>query len=186
MTQPIQEDRLWELHGRMLEELRLQVDRQWDLTKFFILLNGSAVAGAIALFEAGPSGAASLLMGLVFLGGVALGLAALAVMRQSKRYYRTLVAKKTLLEARLGLARPLPCYEDDPVANLAVGALATRAKIAEVMTDPARYASARIRVGSATGWAGGVLLGFVLLDAFGAAMAFHLAAGCPLAWVPCS
>ena len=166
------------------EELRLQVDRTWQLTQFFILLNGSVAAGALALLQFASRSAAFLLL-CIAAGGFGLSLAALQVTREAKRYYRRLVAKKTMLEKRLGLADPIPGFEQFDAATYSSGAVATQKKVATILADPDAYVEPRIRRGSLTGWAQWTLLGFSGFHVLLALVIGNALGGCWVPLLPC-
>lgn len=165
----LSDDRLWFLYEKSLEMMHQAVERQWSTTQFFIFLNASVVGGAIALLQAGDSPFARLLSLLAFLGGLGLSVAGIFAMRESKKYYRTIVAKKTLIEERLGLTAPLTGREGQDLAILALGPLAGRKKVAEILADVDAYPRRPIRFGSATSWGWLTLAGLGAFDLFGAA-----------------
>lgn len=160
------------VHGLLVEAVERQVERQWQQTQFFILLNASVLAGAFALLQLPTSVPLTLLTILVLAGGVGLAAAGLGVMRENKRYYRVLVAKKTLVEEALGLTKALPGREMVDLAVPAVGARAVQSKLTAILADPDGYAKGDIRSDSATGWARRALVGFIGL---------HVAAGVAVA-----
>lgn len=170
-----------EHYDRLLAELRHQIDRQWDHVKFFILLNASGVAGALTLLQAGDGILPRALALLVFAGGIGLAVAGTRVLSKNKVYYRTLVAKKVLMEHSLGLTRPFPRHEESRVATLAVGALATRDKIEEIVRDPDAYVSPRLKRGSLSDWAWWTLTGFALIDLAGLLLLANALASCLVA-----
>lgn len=175
--------RLYELGVRLVEA---QIDRQWSMTQAFVLLNASVIGGAIALLEFSSSRLMALLVVFAFLAGIGLSFAALSVLRQNKRYYRTLVAKKTLLEERLGFTGPVPGHESMGVATWSMGAVATRNKVRRILRDPDAYRNGAIRRGSLTDWAGWTFVGFALFDAIGIVLIGNTLWGCGLTGLPCT
>lgn len=179
-------EREWQLYEAAREAVSEQIARQWSHVQFFVLLNASVVGGGIALLQLLTSQTVASLVILVFAGGFGLSLAAMRVMRENKRYYRILVAKKTLIEHRLGLTEPFPGYERFQVASRAWGALATQDKVRDILADPDGYSEPRLRRGSVSGWIGWTLLGFALFDILVAMAIANAMSGCAAPFVPCT
>lgn len=108
------------------------------------------------------------------------------MIHEGKRYYRTLVAKKTLLEERLGLTQTIPGFETVDLAVYSAGALATRSKVEAILEDPDGYTRPRLRGGSLADWARWVMVGFAAFDLFGAAVLANRLAQCRLTWLHCT
>jgi hypothetical protein len=114
-----------------------------------------------------------------------LSLAAVQVTREAKRYYRRLVAKKTMLETRLGLADAIPGFERFDVATYSSGAIATQAKVAGILADPDAYVKPTIRRGSLAGWAQWTLVGFSGFHVLLALVIGNALGGCWVPLLPC-
>lgn len=147
-----------------MEEIRSQVDRGWTHTQFFILLN-AGIAGAVLAFFA--EGASSLLAALILLGGVAVGTAGIFVLRENKRYYRTLAIKRAALEKTLGLLKPIP-GTSHPLLVFAISPTKDVNALNRMLDDPENYIRRNLRKGSVSGWAQWTLLALVIFDFVGA------------------
>jgi hypothetical protein len=122
---------------------------------------------------------------LALAGGAGLSVAGIFVVRKGKLYYRTLVAKKTLLEERLGLLRSFPGYESSQVGVYSLGALATRRKVESILANPDAYADSRVKPWSLTEWAIWTLVGFAVFDIVATVAIGNSLAAC--AWpLPCT
>lgn len=176
----------WRVYDAARSAVTEQIDRQWSQIQFFILLNASVVAGGIALLQFLTSRTVAFLVILVFAGGFGLSMAAMQVMRENKRYYRTCVAKKTLCEARLGLTAAFPGYESYQVATRSWGALATTTKVSDILRDPDAYTRPHLRKGSVSGWVEWTLLGFVVFDLMVVMAVANAMTACWTSWIPCT
>lgn len=177
-------DREWWLYEQSLRMMEAQVDRQWAQTQFFILLSASAIGGAITLLQLNAGRAVAFLVMWIFSGAAIFAYAGMKEIANSKRYYRALVAKKTMLEARLGLTSSMPGFEGKQLGPYMLGALATMKKQDEILADVDAYASPKIRWGSSAGWAWTTLAAMAAFDVMAVAWVANALTGCPLA-VPC-
>lgn len=153
--------RLYEL---AVEDGRGQIERQWDLIKFFVLLGAGAIGVAGALLRSDPSVPVLVLVSLLLLGASGVCLLGVRVVKESKRYYRTMVAKKALIERELGMTAPIGTSSTD-LATWSLGALSTHSKLKRIFADPDEYASARLRPGSTVGLAVAVMIGLAVFNA---------------------
>lgn len=157
-------DERWRLYEHALALVDRHIDRQWSLTQFFILLNASVIGGAIALLQMGKEPVARGLVVLAFLGGCGLSVAGIRAMSQAKKYYRTMMVKKTLLERELGLLKPFFGAEATQAGIRSLGGVATRKKVDEMLRDVDGYVRPRVRRGSITDWSRWTLAGFLVFD----------------------
>ena len=174
------------IYDRLLEAVDQQVERSRSDLQFFLVLNASIVAGGLATLQFVDKPQVALLALIAFAGGFGLVIAALHVSRNNKKYYRVLVAKRVLMERKLGLTDDLPGYETSNVAIMAVSAVATKTKIREILADPDEYTEPHIRAGSNSDWGQWTLRGFGVFHLLAALILSNAAAGCVLPAVPCA
>lgn len=149
-----------------------QIDRQWSTSQFFVMVNATLLGVGFVLVELGASSITHLLRGVVGLAGLGLAVAGIAVLRENKRLYRTLVAKKTLLEHELGFAWPIAGFESHDLATHSLGAAMGQRKVAAILKDPTAHARAGLRIGSASDWARWTLFAFAIVHVAVAGVAF--------------
>lgn len=128
-------DRHWQLYDLALQEVRAQVDRGWAYAQFFILL-GAATTGALLAY-AGAGGSRWVVAAGLVAGGV-VALIGIMVLRESKRYYRTLAAKRAAIEVRLGLDQNI-AGSTDPLTIYALTATADARKLRTMAADASAY-----------------------------------------------
>ncbi|MEA3200599.1 MAG: hypothetical protein QOE90_2027 [Thermoplasmata archaeon] len=175
----------WRLYEPSVGLVEAQVDRQGSTNQFFVLLNASVLAAAVTLLQVADSAIVDGLLIAVLVGGAGLAGVGLRVLKANKGYYRALVAKKTMIEASLGLAGPIPGFESVALGAFSLGPVATQKKVARILADPDKYANDDIRRWSATDWARWVLLGLLVLDLAGAALVTHHLVACVAPGIPC-
>lgn len=174
----------------LLADIRAQVDRQWDLFKFFSVLSGSATGAAAGLLNAADAPVVRGLVAGLLAAGAAVAVIGVVAIRESKLYYRRLAVKKTLVEIDLGLGGPIGAgagasgEREDDVAIWSAGPLGTRGKQKKILQTPAEYATKKLRWGSITGSNVLVLWGLAALNLSGALIVANMAAGCPVT-LPC-
>jgi hypothetical protein len=98
----IDEDRLWEQYGRVLDEYRFQVDLNWRRSQHFFVLCAAVLAAAGALLAASAP-VPDLIIVLLFAGGGLIAILAIFATRTGHAYYQRTRDLKTLIEERLGL-----------------------------------------------------------------------------------
>lgn len=159
-----------------LADMRAQIERTWDITKFFVLLNLTIIGGGMALLQLAVAPLARWLSAVAFLGGVGFAVVGIFALREAKRYYRVCVAKKTLYEEQLGMVRPFPGGAPSDVGVYALGALATVDKIEGILSDVDGYVNRRLRWGSLAGRGTVSLVAIGIFDALAALVAAWVAA----------
>lgn len=157
-------EREWWIYERLLDELRSQVDRGWTHTQFFILLN-AGIGGAVLAFYG--EGSSALLAASVLLGGAVVGMTGIFVLRENKRYYRTLSVKRAALEEKLGLLEPIG-NRDSGLLVYAIAPTKSAAEIRGILDRVDGYVKAGPRPTSVTGFVQGTLVVLVLFDLAGA------------------
>lgn len=135
---------LLDLYKIAVDEYRFNVKLGWDRTKFFLGLHTALGGAAVALARAGGNDPVAL--ALLSVVGVSAAFVAFRNITRSHYCYRRAVFKKTLIEDRLGLTRPLAKYDSD-AATLAIGTTQTQADVEPILrsTDAGLHRKTRFR-----------------------------------------
>jgi hypothetical protein len=97
----LDEDRLWDQYGRLLDEYRFQVDLNWKRSQYFFVLNVALLVAAVSLLSA--ESARRGMVAAVFGAGVLLAVISILANYLQHAYYRAAREAKRRIENRLGL-----------------------------------------------------------------------------------
>ena len=139
---------LLDLYKIAVDEYRFNVRLGWDRTRFFLGLHTALGGAAVALARAGGNDPVALT--LLSVVGVAAAVVGFRNITQSHYYYRRAVFKKTLIEDRLGLTRPLAEYDND-AATLAIGTTQTQADVEPILRSTDAWLHRKTRFQSVVG-----------------------------------
>lgn len=101
MNDALDEERLWEQYGRLLDEYRFQVDLNWKRSQYFFVLNVALLVAAVSLQSA--ERAKPGMVAAVFGAGVLLAVISILANYVQHGYYREAREAKRRIEKRLGL-----------------------------------------------------------------------------------
>lgn len=101
MSDGLDQDRIWEQYGRLLDEYRFQVDLNWKRSQYFFVLNVGLLVAAVSLQSS--KSAKPGMVAAVFGAGVLLAAISILANYVQPGYYREAREAKRLAEERLGL-----------------------------------------------------------------------------------
>lgn len=99
--QDLDEGRLWEHYGRVLDEYRFQVNLNWSRSQYYFVLNVALLVAGVSLLS--TQRVALPVAMAVFLVGAASAVFAMLASRTQKGYYANTRDRKRALEEKLGL-----------------------------------------------------------------------------------
>lgn len=159
-------EELLDLYKIAIEEYRFQVRLNWDRTAYHLTLSSGLIAVAIGLLKVGGPPVLNLFVAGVFLSGLLASLVGIQNIRKGHRYYRRTVVKKTLLEDRLGLTKPLEGYEGR--LTLAVATTAGQDEQFQILHNTENWSKRSLK-GSITWWIVFILILFCFANVLGIA-----------------
>jgi hypothetical protein len=163
------QERLLDLYKIAVEEYRFEVRLGWDRTTYFLVLNSAILSVATGLLKLDSPPIVYVFISLLFGFGLGTSLIGSMAITKAHRYYRWTVVRKTVLERRLGLDRPLS--DMHPSLDLTIATTAGQKERAAILTNPESWVARRHSRRAITFWLCWILRGMVVVDGFGAIIA---------------
>jgi hypothetical protein len=163
------QEKLLNLYRIALEEYRFEVRLGWDRTTYFLVLNSAILSVATGLLKLDSPPIVYLFISLLFGFGVGTALIGSLSITKAHEYYRWTVVKKTVLEERLGLDRPL--RDMHPSLDLTIATTGGQKERMAILGDPVAWVARPHGRRAITFWLRWILRGMAIVDSFGVVIA---------------
>jgi hypothetical protein len=163
------QERLLNLYKIAVEEYRFEVRLGWDRATYFLVLNSAILSVATGLLKLDSPPIVYIFISLLFGFGLGTSLIGSLSITKAHEYYRWTVVKKTVIEERLGLSRPLP--EMHPSLNLSIATTRGQRERMDILRDPGAWVARPHGHRAITFWLRWILRGMAVVDGFGVVIA---------------
>ncbi len=151
---------LFDLYKIAIEEYRFEVQLNNDRAFRYLVFNAAALSVGTGLLKSSGVPMSNVFVALLFLAGAMTSWLGIRAVKKGHEYYRRAIYKKTVIETRLGLHRPLDNLQSDPEilrfgvntdypgATLAIATTAGQSEIKEILNRPDSWIKRPLRPGT--------------------------------------